>query len=746
LFALRLFLFLLVSAIPLQGFSQPGVTYQEVFRQGNFSVSIGIKESKSSCTDTEPPCTYKYRIKGRYTGREEYFNWSLVIRDCNGDLKRKYFGDNTRNFREEGIYADPSEYKFTCREVLTGVEKDRAEFSNTPKRFLESAGSLNSTAPAGIDAPAFVFDDLPATLKVQGGELGLGARWAWYRNRTDTLPIYFGESIEIRAGEAGIWYVRAESPSGNPAPTDFASREVRYNPGMAAPVSLSGKNLTCPGSRLRLEVRGGARGTEGQWAWYAGSCGGRLLKKSRDPFLEWEFKESSEVFVRAEADNFPPTACASMAVQLAERNEDPSSLTGPQEICEGESISLTVNGKLVSGSKWEIIRGMCAEGTVIQSGTSPTFTLPRLPGGDYTFSVRATGECGSSRCVYLKTRIMSSTRRPMGINLPSTLIRGAAVTASPAGGQLGRPAEWVWYFGSSFSEKKIIGRGETLSFTPKRSGILYLGTENNRCDRSEPMVQATVNPGKARMAHRYFNTKENYRKVLHFGVNLGLEVGHYTDKAQAFDESGGLLGEAMAYNSALGWRIGAEFNPIYTRTMSLGLKTGFVTSSGSVNLATNSGKYRAILNDLTFTIGSPGLRLLTRIQNANEDVSMNTRVTVGGVGGFARTIGRKEYSLGYGIGMRIGGTTRRDKSARAGRALDLYYLNRNSTADPANLLSPEMGYRCGFGINYWVQNGYFTGLEILSSQRYSNFFPSGLPNLNNAHVRVVFCVQVDRFY
>jgi hypothetical protein len=742
----------LFAAILLRSFTsfgQIGGSFQEIYSGSGCTISISFRINPKSCIDGETACSYKYKVKGRYTGNKEYLNWSIVIRDCNGELKRKFFGEPTETFKEEGVKMNPADYKFTCMEMISEVEKDQTGFSNQPKRNTEPAGKLSSTPARSISGPNEVYVDLPATLNVVGGELGLGAQWAWYRNRTDTLPSRFGESITVAANEAGTWYVRAESKSSKVAPSDFVNKIITYNPGVLPAKGIGGKLQACPNTRIRLTPEQGSVGESGQWAWFSGSCDGKLLKRSREPFLELDVSESLDIFLRAEADGAAPSSCVSARVQVVGKNPDPGSLMGPLEVCEGEPITLTVDGSLLSGNKWDLLRGMCNNGTVIQTSGQNQFSFNRLPAGEYTFSVRASGECGTTRCVYLKMQIIGKTQMPFGINIVGKIIRKTPFTATPSGGRISKPTEWNWYFGNSFKDKSLIGIGETLTYRPKRNGVLFLRPENNKCDRSEDYVQLPIYPGKAHTTHRYFNTIENYRKVLHYGFTIGVEVAHYSDEAPFISTSSipnPFYKTAMAYGTGFGWRLGFEFNPLYTKYASLGLKTNFIANLGRINEEENTIRYRAIINEITFTAGSNGVKFLGKIQNANEDVSLNTKRTMDIFDGYARFLNRKQYSLGYALGVRVGGALRKDGQAKPGRALDVYFLNRNSTENIEAFFNPEMGYRHGFGIQYWTHSMIQTGMEMLSSERNPGFFPNGLPNLKNTHFRLSFVVSIDGFY
>ena len=249
---------------------------------------------------------------------------------------------------------------------------------------------------------------------------------------------------------------------------------------------------------------------------------------------------------------------------------------------------------------------------------------------------------------------------------------------------------------------------------------------------------------KSRSKGNIFASREGYKRILHYAFNLGIEVAGYSDSTRGISNVGSPVDTALiAQGFGFGWRLGLEFNPVYTRYMSLGLKSNAIVTSAPFKQNETSLRYRALINEVTLTTGLTNYKLFARLQNVIENYSINTKLENNL---FARVVNKTRYSVGYGIGFRIGGTTRMDGQIKAGRAFDFYYLNRNTSNSYQNMFESQSGYAAGFGLQYWVQSGTNLGLEVISNKRYPHVFPSEFPDFSAAQFRLVLLAVIDNFY
>jgi hypothetical protein len=726
-------------------------SFETLYSSNGFIVSVAFKPSPNSCSG-EAPVSFKYKKSGNPPSNNGYLVWSILIRDCDGQTKRKYISTDLAVFNGNSSTITQSDEDFPCKELVSGVETANVRILNQPVRRLEVIQDLASVAPSGITGPDEVFTGSTVEFKVTGGKLGSGAKWVWYKNMDTTSPAHTGETHILSDADEGMWYVRAEQQSyGLKKSTGFAYKRLIYNKGGSAPTGISGRTRACKNASVRLEVEGGATGLNGKWAWYQGSCNGTLLKRSRERFLEFEFNESCEVYVRAEPETGKPTTCFSTWITVMDKkNQDRVSLTAPNEICEGLNFNLSIKGGRTNGNIWRFYDGRCENGQIMGENSTGIFNVTNPSEGLHIYSVQAVGECEPGECASVNVLVKPLNKRPYGIDVSSnSIVKGSKFTAKPSGGFAINPdKELVWYFGPAFDKKFKIGSGENISYKPKSSGYLYLETLKNNCNTNDlyPMASREITVAKSNEKGAFFPSTQGYKRKLHYSFNLGIEIGHISDSATAFSIIGqrvDTIQKPMAYGSAFGWRLGFEFNPIYTKYVSLGLKTNFIITSAPFKMDETSLRYRVWMNELNFTAGINEVKVLCKVQNTNEAYSINTKLSNNN---FARIIGKSQNSMGFGLGLRIGGAFRNDKAVKPGRALDLYYLNRSSASSFSDMMNFSSGYSAGIGIQYWVQSSNILGLEILSTKKYPGFFSNEFPDFSSGQVRLLWVAVMDQFY
>lgn len=229
------------------------------------------------------------------------------------------------------------------------------------------------------------------------------------------------------------------------------------------------------GSSSTLSVNGGSLGSNAQWVWYSGSCGGTQVGTGSQ--ISVSPSSTTTYYVQAVGSGNctgQNTSCVSVTVNVnapCTPPSNPSSASAsPSTINSGSSSTLTVNGgSLGSSSQWIWYGGLCGGtqvGTGSQISVSPSVTT--------TYYVQAVG---SGDCAGQNTSCVSVT---VGVDVPCTptvsvssssgnsICEGEQITftAIPTNGGLN--PSYTWTDGGS-----IVGYGPTWS-----SSILVDGSHN----------------------------------------------------------------------------------------------------------------------------------------------------------------------------------------------------------------------------------------------------------------------------
>nr|WP_262905923.1 hypothetical protein [Hymenobacter terricola] len=179
------------------------------------------------------------------------------------------------------------------------------------KQTVEVTG--NSEAPSAISAagPTQFCEGspVPVLLKVVGGKLAPGARWAWYAGSCSGQPLGLGDTFSASPSASTVYLVRAE---GTCTPSASASLSIQVISKSVAAQGISGPNSVTRKAPFVLQVQGGQLGDNAQWNWYANDCSkGKLLGTGSS--LTLKLRKPTVVFVKA-VSSCGQTECVSKSV------------------------------------------------------------------------------------------------------------------------------------------------------------------------------------------------------------------------------------------------------------------------------------------------------------------------------------------------------------------------------------------------------------------------------------------------
>ena len=251
----------------------------------------------------------------------------------------------------------------------------------------------NSIAPVSIEGLDKLCLGSSVTLKVKGGDLGLGGQWVWYSGSCGVKKLGVGTSLTVKPLQTSSYFVRAE---GNLNITSCASKTVKVFDGSIAPVSiktLSGKDKVCEGTTVSLKVEGGKLSADAKWVWYEGSCGS--IKIGEGETISFSPKKTSVYSVKAEGF-CPSPVCLEKSITVVPITPELTRIVAPSQVLKGEIITLTVPN-WVTTPKLNIgwYESDCKEGKLLGYGSSIE-VKPKKP---IIYYAKGIGLCGTTKCI-----------------------------------------------------------------------------------------------------------------------------------------------------------------------------------------------------------------------------------------------------------------------------------------------------------------------------------------------------------
>jgi len=304
-----------------------------------------------------------------------------------------------------GVGADWVWYSGNCGSTRIGVGRSLVVEPIEATTYFVRAESINdltkcvqirinvykeSTMPTNIIGDSVICENTLVPLTIQGGNLGVNAKWIWYENDTSSQKIGAGPTIFVHPAKTTIYFVRAEGLYNS---TRFLNHKIKVIELSKDPSSIGvlGKNSICAGEDIELNVIGGELGSDATWLWYEGSCYGKSIATGNKVILSPNY--TTKYFVRG-GGVCNKTNCASLNIYVNELSKKPASIYKSSTIFKGKKFELIeLNGYLGSGAQYKWYKNSC-EGKYLGSGKSITLKT-RKPTYYY---VRAEGLCNSTTC------------------------------------------------------------------------------------------------------------------------------------------------------------------------------------------------------------------------------------------------------------------------------------------------------------------------------------------------------------
>jgi hypothetical protein len=243
------------------------------------------------------------------------------------------------------------------------------------------------------------------TLTVQGGSLGTGASWKWYRGSCGGTLVGTGTSITLTANTTDTYYVRAEGTCNT---TSCTTITVNVLSGQCGPemVSASATRI-CSGSSTTLSVLGtlypGAI-----WRWRKTSCSGTIVGTGAS--LSVAPTATTTYYVRAEGGTCGITLCMSITIIVDKMPATPSVISGPANgLCNAQNVTYSVTSvSTVQQYNWTVPPGITivsGQGTASVTVNVSNFINTNPTNGNPAICVTAQNSCGISpiRCLSLTT-------------------------------------------------------------------------------------------------------------------------------------------------------------------------------------------------------------------------------------------------------------------------------------------------------------------------------------------------------
>jgi len=253
-----------------------------------------------------------------------------------------------------------------------------------------------------------------------------------------------------------------------------ASYDVVYPPG---PVTVSGGGTTCNATRT-LTASGGSGGLI--YFQNMNSNGTSTVNQTTSTNVS----SSGTYYFRAYNSSTGLWGTqGSASVTFNTHSTAPTSITGTNTICSGESTQLTASGgTLGTGASYQWRAGSCTSGTIL--GTSSSLTVS--PTSATTYYARISGTCNTTSCASRTVTISS----PPTVNVTGDSRCGAGTVNLSATTTSGTIA---WYTSSTGGSP--IATGNNYSPSISSTTTYYVGVSGGTCSTTtRTPVTGTVNP------------------------------------------------------------------------------------------------------------------------------------------------------------------------------------------------------------------------------------------------------------
>lgn len=742
--------FLLVKNF--NGFSQIGWEPWEVlYSDSSISVEVQFRLSDNSCELDGKKYKFRTRIRGEFRTYNCFINWKMDYTDCNGN--EFYQQNSIPIWKLEGgmsneIPIESIDDIFTAQS-LDSMHYDE-EISYYPKSGSGTKGEFKSIAPKGIVGKNKMNFGESLILSVNGGFLGEGAEWIWYKDTCGASRLGTGISLKIQPEATTTFFVRAE---GRDNFTNCAQLTVSVNQNSREPSSIILKFPPCKGVPNTLKVNGGYLGLDATWKWFEDSCNGTFIGTGN--FISINPRQKTTYYVKAEGKT-NSTKCAKLVVDPIDKSLDPiaSIYSNVNSVCEGDSVQLSIEDKgLASDAHWSWSKDYCGE-TALATGP-----VLRLKADSTTiYFVRGEGQCKTTKCVSTTITVNSKSVTPDKIitNPDSGAIyKGKNTVLSLSGGTLGKDADWNWYKGSC-NKGKFLSKGDSITIHPRKKTTYFVKAKGicNTTDCKGVVILPTK--------HRYFSKQytASLKNSYHIGGGLGFENFEYSElmKYTKSDTAKNLLAadSVIKYVNASGIKVDLVFHPILNKYVSFGLFGSYSQGTTTLILLGNKSAelftttkveyvYKKINVGSELAFGLKKIKILGATNRFNQSNDYHKTTTSDNY--------IKEYFFNQefnqemvSLGLRFGGYTSKHKGKRP-RTFDAVYNLKRTLPDgfmqySFNDYKDLSGWKIGVGFNYWVQSKVRMRLDITSNKKQSEIH---LINFNNIQYLASLAFSIDKF-
>jgi hypothetical protein len=328
-----------------------------------------------------------------------------------------------------------------------------------------TVNTLSTAASSVVASANNVNAGTSVTLTVQGGSLGTGASWKWYRSACGGTLIGIGTSITITANATDTYYVRAEGTCNTTSCVPVAVTVLSAQCGPEI-VSASSTRI-CSGSSTTLSVLGtlypGAI-----WRWRRNSCSGTIVGTGANLLVSPT--ATTTYYVRAEGGTCGITLCLAITIVVDKMPSTPSVISGQVNgLCNAQNVTYSVTPvSTVQQYNWTVPQGITivsGQGTASVTVNVSNFINTNPTNGNPAICVTAQNSCGISpiRCLSLTTypatpASISGTATPC-INSVNTYSCAAVFGATSYSWTV--PNGWVIQSGQGTSSISVLCNGNS---------------------------------------------------------------------------------------------------------------------------------------------------------------------------------------------------------------------------------------------------------------------------------------------
>ena len=309
--------------------------------------------------------------------------------------------------------------------------------------------------------PASICSGSSTTLTVNG-VLGSATSWKLYSGSCGGTLLATSQTgvFVVSPGVTTTYFVSADG--GCSVVPNCTSIQVSVNTNVGSITSVvSNTPSVCSGSSASITVNGSLGGST-SWNLYSGSCGGTLIASSEFGVFSVSPTQTTTYYVRAEGGCFAAGSCSTVTIGVTATSQINSVQTSGTTICNGETLTLTVDGSLGSATGWRLYAGSCG-GTPIASNASGIFEV--TPTQSTNYYINAEGGCNNGgACTLVAISVIT-----LNASLDQTANTLTAVTTN---------ATYAWI--DCATDLPVSG-ATGQSFSPGVSGSYKLQITQNGC-------------------------------------------------------------------------------------------------------------------------------------------------------------------------------------------------------------------------------------------------------------------------